>query len=232
MLDTSLQTHPVLLQASVFAASTLQAASGIGFGVIAGPLIMIAMNDMAAVQVSILLSFLVAVLLAPSSLRRVDRALLGRLVAGTVLGAPLGIAAFSLIDIGVLKVLAAIVTIANVVAMIRMARRESSVPESRRQTLVGMVSGIMGTSLAMPGPVVAAYLSVSGWSKDAVRSGTLSLFLCSYPIAYAAQSAVVGPSRAALDFAWSLAPASLLVPLVMVIGRSVSARRVRHGTPM
>ena len=62
-----------------------------------------------------------------------------------------------------------------------------------------------------------------------MRSGTLSLFLCSYPIAYAAQSAVVGPSRAALDFAWSLAPASLLgVVAGAVLARVVSERIFRR----
>ena len=48
------------MHAAVFVASLLQAATGIGFGVIAGPIILLAMNSGSAVQVTILLSLMIA----------------------------------------------------------------------------------------------------------------------------------------------------------------------------
>ena len=52
-----------LLNIAVLAASLLQAATGIGFGVIAGPILLLALDSGAAIQVSIALSFAIALAL-------------------------------------------------------------------------------------------------------------------------------------------------------------------------
>ena len=82
----------IALHAAVFAAALLQAATGIGFGVIAGPIILMVMNSGAAVQVTILLSLLIAVVLAPSLYGQVHKKVLG----GRVLDG--GQFAFELLD--------------------------------------------------------------------------------------------------------------------------------------
>ena len=51
------------LNLAVLLGALLQAASGIGFGVIAGPMILIALNDGSAIQVTSILSLLIAVVL-------------------------------------------------------------------------------------------------------------------------------------------------------------------------
>ena len=203
-------TSTLLLGLGIFVASTLQSASGIGFGVVAGPLIMMTMNSGAAVQVSILLSFVIAVLLAPRALRGVDKPLLKRLVIGTLIGAPLGIAAFMVLDLHWLKLIAAAITTFNVASMMGFWRWQSRASAAKQQTWVGVISGALSAGLAMPGPVVAAHLSRTERTKDEVRSATLALFLWSYPIAYLAQAVVASPSPAAMDVTLQLLPACIL----------------------
>lgn len=219
----------LLLAAGVFLASTLQSASGIGFGVVAGPLIMMTMNSPAAVQVSILLSFVIAVLLAPGSLRGVERPLLRRLVIGTLLGAPVGAAAFYWLDLRALKLLAAGITTFNALAMLGWLPWRSTASDARQQTAVGFVSGALSAGLAMPGPAVAAHLGRTARRKEAVRSATLALFLWSYPIAYLAQALTVAPSRPALDMTLRLLPACLLgVPAGVWLARRISETLFRR----
>ncbi len=55
----------LILNVAVFGAAALQSATGIGFGVIAGPVLLIALNSGSAIQISIILNLLIASILAP-----------------------------------------------------------------------------------------------------------------------------------------------------------------------
>ncbi len=207
-------SEQIILHAAVFGASFLQAAAGIGFGVIAGPIILIVMGDGAAIQVSILLSFLNAAMLAPGVFRTVDRALLKWLLAGSLVGAPLGAAIFRAIDVDTLKIMAA-VAVAFMAVLASgwrpAATRRSGTPASALAgSGAGLLSGAMNAALAMPGPVVAALMSSRRSGKDATRATILILFVCTYPIAFAFQLLVVGRSDAALSLSLLLVPATLV----------------------
>ncbi len=201
-----------LLILAVFSASLLQAAAGIGFGIIAGPAILIAMNSGAAIQVSILLSFVISLLLVRGIREHVDRNLLRRLILGTLIGAPFGILTFQAADITVLKVLAGIAVLfmaAAAAGLFRSKTRRES-PGTFVETATGMVSGLMGTSLAMPGPMIAAFMSAEGRSKETTRATILNLFLYCYPIAFTCQFFIVGASEAAIDLSLKLLPATVI----------------------
>ena len=81
-----------LVQVSVVVASLLQGAMGIGFGVIAGPVLLLALNSAAAIQVSITLSLVTALMLAPTLIRQTHWPVLRLFLIGSCLGVPLGIA--------------------------------------------------------------------------------------------------------------------------------------------
>ena len=76
----------VLLTGTIFAASSLQAATGIGYGVIAGPVFLIIFNGVEALQLSVTHNLAIAVLLFPFLRAHVNGALLVTLVPGSVLG--------------------------------------------------------------------------------------------------------------------------------------------------
>ena len=93
----------IALNVAVFGAAALQSATGIGFGVIAGPVLLIALNDGSAIQISIVLNLLIAMILTPSLWRQADRQLLPRLLFGLTIGSPLGVLIFLGMDIVFLK---------------------------------------------------------------------------------------------------------------------------------
>ena len=191
------------LHSCVLLAALLQAATGIGFGVIAGPIVLLVLNDGSAVQMTILLSLLVSVLFVPSLYRKVDKKLLKRLLVGTFLGLPLGVYGLLQVSVDVLKLVAAIAVL--VMAALVTGRLGSGtgangrISHRWRDVGVGVVSGAMSVSLAMPGPVAAAHMAVLNHTKEVIRATALVLFAFSYSAAIAFQALVVGVSRDTLS---------------------------------
>ena len=74
----------VILNLAVLGAASVQAATGIGFGAIAGPILLLTLDSAAAVQITIVLSLVIALVLAPSLWKESDRLVLRRLLAGTI----------------------------------------------------------------------------------------------------------------------------------------------------
>lgn len=223
---------------AVFGASALQSATGIGFGVIAGPVLLMVLNSGAAIQLSIGLSLLIAAVMAPSIWRDTDRLLLLRLLAGSAAGVPIGLAVFLSIEIGWLKLLAGLAVLFTLVFLLRSRPgegppgAESTNPDSTKpesvdgetaraesvgaarpglleQISLGVVSGVMSGSLAMPGPVPAAWMSARSYSKHTIRATILTLFIFSYLAALALQAIMVGIGKETLRHGFLLAAPTL-----------------------
>lgn len=188
---------PPLLVGAVFVASFLQAITGIGFGVIAGPALIVVMQSAAAIQVSIVLSFLIALVLAPGTIPVVRPRLLATLFLGVLAGTPIGVAAFFLLSFDTLKLLAAaIVGSMTLIAAGLLSRYPVFQTDTTARRLgVGVVCGILNSALAMPGPPVAAYSTALQQPKLAIRATTLVTFLLAYPVALGLQAAFVGLSQ-------------------------------------
>ena len=197
----------------VFAAAFLQSATGIGFGIIAGPVILILIDSHAAVQVTMGLSFAVSLALAPTLIAHVDRRMLKRLSIGTLVGLPLGMLVFWIVSLPVLKFLA-------MLAVAFMAWIVSRAPQNSTQTPtrsghavdlgVGVVSGAMSTALAMPGPAAAARLASLALPKLTVRATVLLLMVASYFGALVIQAGLVGIDRQTIEIAAWMMPAALV----------------------
>jgi uncharacterized membrane protein YfcA len=215
----------IAMHAAVFAASLLQAATGIGFGIIAGPIILMVMNSGSAVQVTILLSLLIAVILAPSLYRQVHKKVLGRLLLGTVVGVPLGIVVFLQVSLEILMLLAALSVLFMALSasgLLSLPLRKGETSRGEVQNLViGVLSGVMSASLAMPGPVAAARMSSLAFPKETIRATILVMFVFSYSAAFASQAVLVGFSHATWTLTATLLPATLIGVL---IGRLLVAR--------
>ena len=196
-----------LLVMIVIAASALQAATGIGFGVIAGPALIVAMGSVSAIQVSILLSLLIAVLVSPPTLPTVNRSLLRPILIGICIGSPLGAVLFGLLTIGQLKIGAAVaVGFMALLATGLFERFPIFKRDSKwRRGAAGGVSGILNSTLAMPGPPIAAYTTAIRQDKETVRATTLTAFLIAYPISFALQRAVAGLSETVMPLVLALA---------------------------
>lgn len=202
-----------LVQVAVLLASLLQGATGIGFGVIAGPVLLYVLNSGSAIQVSIVLSLVIALLLAPTLVREVDRTVLKALLIGTCIGIPAGILVFVSVDIVMLKLLAGLA-----VAFMALTaggafehfRRVDDRP--RRPQFVwglGVLSGTMSSSLGMPGPVPAAWMVTRRYSKSVIRATILVMFIPSYAAALGFQALAPGVSGEAVRWSMQLLPATV-----------------------
>jgi len=203
-----------VVQVAVFAASLLQGATGIGFGVIAGPILLFVLNSTTAIQVSITQSLVIALVLAPSVFRHIDRSVLKLLVYGTCAGIPLGIIVFIGVDISTLKLLAGISVAFMALTTAGVFERLIGPPGQglHRRTALGMgaLSGAMSSSLGMPGPVPAAWMITTGYPKAVVRATILVLFIPSYTAALIFQAFTPGISYDGLSWSLQLLPATLL----------------------
>lgn len=213
----------VLLNIVVLAASALQAATGIGFGVIAGPVLLVVLNDGSAIQISIALNLLIAVIITPSLRHKADRTILRNLVIGLLIGSPIGILIFLNIDIDLLKATAGVGVLLTLCLLIlrNRLRQPNSPPGRPEQISVGAIAGVMGACLAMPGPIPAAWMSSKGYDKQAIRATILAMFVFSYAIALALQFAAVGIGAETLNLSAALVPATLVG---ILLGNFVSKR--------
>ena len=202
-----------LVHMAVFAAALLQAATGIGFGVIAGPILLLILNSASAIQVSIILSLIIALVLAPSVFRRIDKILFRLLVIGTIIGIPLGIVVFMNIDLFVLKVLAGVSVAFMALTTSGVFRPRNGDPTAYSGKVgvgIGALSGLMSSSLGMPGPVPAAWMITRFFSKEVIRATILLLFVPSYCAALAFQSVTPGLGEGVIKWSLQLLPATIV----------------------
>lgn len=203
-----------LLHLAVFVAALFQATTGLGFGLLAGPLLMLALEDISAVQATILLSLMIALILSPPLVKQADRPMLRHLVFGTVLGLPIGITIYLNADLGSLKLLAGAVVLVMALSVLVIHRSPGS---SKQEPLAwylnivaGILCGIMTACLAMPGPVPGALMAARSYEKTVIRATMLTLFVPAYGLALVLQVSVATVTLDTLTTTATLAPATLV----------------------
>lgn len=198
----------ILLHAASLIAAFFQTVTGIGFGMIAGPVVLIVLNDPAAVVISTLMSWLIALCLFPFLRRGADLRMLGRLVAGAALGLPAGLVVLSVSDVDTLKLIAG-VTIAVLTGMMIFGVRGLERPGLTGDLLAGALAGFFGGCLAMPGPTAALRLAGLGHGKVTVRATMICFFCTVWPVIFLGQWGTAGLSMTTLGNAVLLVPATL-----------------------
>ncbi len=219
---------------AIFAAATLQSATGVGFGIIAGPILLAFLDDASAIQISIVLNLLIAVLLAPTIWATFDRRIMSGLLFGVAIGSVFGFALFVLLALVYLKFLAGVFVLVSLFMLLfgnsLLARKQHEAPAKSEQIGAGFFGGVMGASLAMPGPVPAAWMSTIGLDKVTIRASILTMFLFAYSVALLLQILMVGFSPETMQRCLEYAGPTVAGILV---GRFLSTRiseRVFHYT--
>jgi uncharacterized membrane protein YfcA len=184
----------LLLSAALFLAAALQAATGIGFGLIASPALLVSMTTTGAVQVSSVLNFLIAVLMVPGLYRHIDFSVCRSLGSGFVFGLPAGVLVLVTMPAFVIKILALLIILLALVALLRNSavRPVDTLAAHSRTSRIGALAGALSGALAMPGPPIAAHLAALGMAKDQIRATVLFLYIFAYSATLAAQIAIAG----------------------------------------
>ena len=204
----------VFVFGAVFFAALIQSTTGIGFGLIATPFLLIALAGSSAVQITIILSLGMSVMLCVRSHQACDARVLRTLIFGGAVGLPIGLAAIRSIDPVGLRLLAGTVVLLFAVSVARRPVTATySKPDRPLPFLFGasILSGAMGVCLAMPGPAVIGALRERCDSEQSVRATLFAYFVPAYGAAFGLQW---GFTDITAETVWT----SLILLPAMVIG--------------
>jgi len=185
--------HWFIANGAVLIAAILQSATGVGLGMIVGPALILVMGSKSAIQVAIILNLSLSILLLPGEIKEIHWPSLKILVLGTVIGMPVGLLLIDMLDLTGLKLFAAITVSLCGAQLIHNRYRQSTtgaVKEASAMILPGasIASGIMTSSLAMPGPVAMWALARKNIKAKQIRATLRGLFVVSYAIALVAHA--------------------------------------------
>ncbi len=198
----------------VFFASTLQAVTGFGFAITATPFLLLVYNSRDSIQISIFLSFFIALILLPRIRDNIDYSLFRRLAIGSLLGVPLGLWIYEYISLDSLKIMVSVVVLAVTCFLLysqyrsRLSRypAERKMPNAVHELLAGFCSGILTASIGLPGVPLALYFSANNTDKRVVRSTTLAFFGVVYIATILAQAVTANIESGAIYSSLLLAP--------------------------
>lgn len=158
-------------------AAVVQSLTGLGFGLIIVPPLVLVLGAKDAVVVSNVLS----TVLSGAMLLRIHAGVEWRmgivLLVGAVAGMPLGLAVLILIDPDLLQVLIAGTVILFTILLARGMQIHSA--GTLGDALSGILSGVLRMSTSMSGPPVVIYLQGRGLASDRFRATLAAFFVAS-----------------------------------------------------
>jgi len=214
---------------ATFFASLVQSATGFGFALIAVPFFLIILNSSDAIQVVIIITLITSTVHWVLIRKETPLNLLRWLFVGCILGFPLGVLIYMRLELDTLKMLIAVliilISIHNGWQMLRNHLAAHS-PGSRgikpaALTAVGLTSGMMASSMAMPGPPLMLYLSTTALDKNQIRAAMFAFFTFSYAGALIMQLIFVGVGRQSWEMSGILTPVAIIG---LIVGQLVSKR--------
>ncbi|MBL4603439.1 MAG: sulfite exporter TauE/SafE family protein [Emcibacteraceae bacterium] len=204
-----------LLLFITFIAASVQSATGFGFALIVVPVFLILLNSTDAIQIAIIISVAMSVVHFIKLRNIAPYHLLRWLSIGGIAGFPVGILIYNMLDLGAIKMAVAIfiilISLQNGWNMIRKNLTPEGQKESKiLQIIVGVISGILGAAMAMPGPVLMLYLSRTTLNKNEIRAAMIAFFVFAYTGALVLQILLVGIQKETWITSALLIPISLL----------------------
>ncbi|WP_313894023.1 sulfite exporter TauE/SafE family protein [Psychrobacillus sp.] len=176
----------------ILVASILQSSTGFGFSIMATPFLLMLFLPQEAIQINIILSLIISAALIWKIRNDIDIILLKRITLGSIVGVPLGILIFISININVLKLGVSILLLLLTLLLICNLKVKST---PFRDFLVGGISGVLTTSIGMPGPPLLLYFTGTDTEKGKLRATTLAFYLFIYFISLVSQILFTGTSK-------------------------------------
>lgn len=176
----------------ILVASILQSSTGFGFSIMATPFLLMLFQPQEAIQINIILSLIISAVLIWKIRNDIDIILLKRITLGSIVGVPLGILIFISININALKLGVSIILLLLTLLLICNLKVKST---PFRDFLVGGISGVLTTSIGMPGPPLLLYFTGTDTEKGKLRATTLAFYLFIYFISLVTQILFTGTSK-------------------------------------
>jgi len=176
----------------VFVASLLQTSTGYGFSIVGTPFLLLIYPAHMAIQINIILSICLSAFMIFKIRKEIDKSLLVRLIKGSVMGLILGIFIYLFLDIQLLKMtVGALILFLTILLILKLTINRTQ----NKDFITGGISGLLTTSIGVPGPPLLLYFSGAGIDKTTLRSTTLAYYLFVYFVSLVMQISFGGTSK-------------------------------------
>jgi|SRR5680860_19573 len=191
----------------VLVASILQAGTGFGFSIMATPFLLLLFEPHDAIQLNMILSFLISVVMTFKIRNEVNKESLVRLIKGSLLGILPGLLLFIFLDVRPQKIFVSILILVSTALLVAKVNVKQS---NSKELITGALSGLLTTSLGMPGPPLLIYFAGAKVDKSTLRSTTLAYFVFVYLVSLILQFSMYNISKGVwISTLWAL-PFTLL----------------------
>ncbi len=186
----------------ILVASVLQTSTGFGFSILATPFLLLIFKPTEAIQINLILSLIISSALIRKIRKDIDFGILKRILAGSVIGLPIGMIVFLLTDINKLKLgISLIILVLTIMLLLKFRMNQNK----KRDLLVGGLSGSLTTSIGMPGPPLLLYFSGTDTEKEKLRGTTLAFYLFIYLVSLIIQVTFAGTNKTVwISSLWAL----------------------------
>lgn len=158
----------------------------------ATPFLLLLFSPPEAIQINIILSLIISVSLIWKIKADIDFIILKRLSIGSIIGVPFGILIFLSINITLFKMIVSIILLVLTLLLIFKFTIKST---PSRVLIIGGLSGLLTTSIGMPGPPLLLYFTGTNTEKAKLRATTLAFFLFIYFVSLITQISFSGTSK-------------------------------------
>ncbi len=182
----------IIFLSIILVASVLQTSTGFGFSIMATPFLLMIFVPQEAIQINIVLSLVISAALIVKIKDDIDMELLKRISLGSLAGVPAGILIFMLVNVNAFKLGVSIVLLLVTILLLLSVKVRAT---PNRDYWVGGISGLLTTSIGMPGPPLLIYFTGTNTGKEKLRATTLAFYLIIYSISLITQMIFAGTSK-------------------------------------
>lgn len=176
----------------VLCASILQTSTGFGFSIMATPFLLLLFEPNDAIQINLIASFIISLALISTIKKDVDVGILKRFIIGSFPGLVIGILVFLWADARQLKLAIGMFMLLFTILLIARFRIART---TKKDLVVGGLSGAFTTGIGMPGPPLLIYFAGSATSKEVLRATTLMFYLYIYAVSLIIQIIFAGTTK-------------------------------------
>ncbi len=176
----------------ILVASILQTSTGFGFSILATPFLLLLFKPMEAIQINLILSLFISVALLTKIKEDIDYGILKRFIIGSTAGLPLGILVFLFLDVKNLMLGIGLIILGLTLMLILKFRITQT---KGKDITVGGLSGVLTSSIGMPGPPLLLYFSGTDTEKAKLRGTTLAFYLYIYFMSLIIQVIFTGTNK-------------------------------------
>lgn len=176
----------------VLLASLKKTSTGYGFSIIGTPFLLLLYPAHMAIQMNIILSIFLSAFMIVSIRKGVDNELLTRLMKGSIIGLIFGIFIYLYLNIQLLKIaVGALILMLTGLLILKLTIERTK----NRDFISGGISGLLTTSIGVPGPPLLLYFSGARIDQTTLRSTTLAYYLFVYSVSLVLQISFGGTSK-------------------------------------